>query len=618
MAYYHVDWRHLTRRIGLSPPGPARSQFLRTSARRAGCAAFCQPVRPTVLAHADRRAPSLMPSPVGHAIAGVAAGWLVAGAPNAPKVAGTFAGKVPATFLLEAVLFGALAALPDVDLLVGAHSGPTHSLGAAVIVGLRPLRSHGSWAPLRHAGSPGARLRRGVREPCAARLARKRLVAADRRHGALAVQSRILRIRPARVHGDLASLLPGVEVCYAECPGREPRAGYSRSDPRPGLAFQGPQGSTSGCHERRSSLCRARQPGARSSSPRWRSSPSRLPRRRATAARPPAGEHPYDSLLARYRSGAVEPAVAALTKLLEAEGGQRQATRWIALARATRTAALISKRRCSCSPTRSCSRGRHDHPLPAATGSALHVALHGPPSRAQADGSQDAIPAELVSAVGVVPAGARQSVDAPSTSTSSTRRWTRFPDDSQILLAAGSRHELDVVDVARECPAGSGQGTALDQEVPDARRATTFAAASTPIRTNPRHGCAWPTCSSSSNDLDDVPGVLSEHDWTADDPAFEYLARLFEGDLHERRGDTAGGRGGLRPGDRPRRRAAVGPRRARRMSRTSRASARRRPRLVTPALANRDDRIDPWWPYIRGQAWRFDAYLKIARAMVMK
>ena len=74
-----------------------------------------------------------MPSPIGHAIAGVAAGWLIAGS---PKVAGTFPGKVPATLWREAALFGAFGALPDVDLLVGAHSGPTHSLGAAALVGM--------------------------------------------------------------------------------------------------------------------------------------------------------------------------------------------------------------------------------------------------------------------------------------------------------------------------------------------------------------------------------------------------------------------------------------------------------------------------------------------------
>jgi membrane-bound metal-dependent hydrolase YbcI (DUF457 family) len=82
-----------------------------------------------------------MPSPIGHVIAGVAAGWLVAGAPRlAPpvstKVPGTFPAQVPATFWREAALFGALGALPDIDLLFGAHSGPTHSLGAMAIVGL--------------------------------------------------------------------------------------------------------------------------------------------------------------------------------------------------------------------------------------------------------------------------------------------------------------------------------------------------------------------------------------------------------------------------------------------------------------------------------------------------
>lgn len=85
-----------------------------------------------------------MPSPIGHAIAGLAAGWLVAGAPRlAPlvptKVAGAFRAKVPAMFWREAGLFGALGALPDIDLLFGAHSGPTHSLGATAVVGLTAL-----------------------------------------------------------------------------------------------------------------------------------------------------------------------------------------------------------------------------------------------------------------------------------------------------------------------------------------------------------------------------------------------------------------------------------------------------------------------------------------------
>jgi inner membrane protein len=68
-----------------------------------------------------------MPSPVGHALAGLAAGWMVQGTPP-------FAART--TWIREAALFGALAVLPDADLLFGAHSGPTHGIGAAVLVGL--------------------------------------------------------------------------------------------------------------------------------------------------------------------------------------------------------------------------------------------------------------------------------------------------------------------------------------------------------------------------------------------------------------------------------------------------------------------------------------------------
>lgn len=66
-----------------------------------------------------------MPSPVGHAIAGVAAGWLVRGRPGS---------RGP--LRRDLLLFGSLGALPDIDLLFGAHSGPTHGLGAAILIGL--------------------------------------------------------------------------------------------------------------------------------------------------------------------------------------------------------------------------------------------------------------------------------------------------------------------------------------------------------------------------------------------------------------------------------------------------------------------------------------------------
>jgi len=69
-----------------------------------------------------------MPSPLGHALGGAAAGWAVAG----PAVH-----RQPAGIWRSGALFAALAMLPDLDLLVaGVHRGPTHSLGAAVIAGL--------------------------------------------------------------------------------------------------------------------------------------------------------------------------------------------------------------------------------------------------------------------------------------------------------------------------------------------------------------------------------------------------------------------------------------------------------------------------------------------------
>ena len=78
-----------------------------------------------------------MPSPVGHILGGIAAGWIVAGAPPRADRGRATGSRLPiGRWAAEAALFGALGALPDVDLLVGAHSGPTHSLGAAAIAGL--------------------------------------------------------------------------------------------------------------------------------------------------------------------------------------------------------------------------------------------------------------------------------------------------------------------------------------------------------------------------------------------------------------------------------------------------------------------------------------------------
>lgn len=70
-----------------------------------------------------------MPSPVGHSLAGIAAGWAVA----RPL-------RVPRALIVQVVTLAAIGMAPDLDLLWGRHSRETHSLGAALIVA-----SVGAW-----------------------------------------------------------------------------------------------------------------------------------------------------------------------------------------------------------------------------------------------------------------------------------------------------------------------------------------------------------------------------------------------------------------------------------------------------------------------------------------
>ena len=101
-----------------------------------------------------------------------------------------------------------------------------------------------------------------------------------------------------------------------------------------------------------------------------------IPARAQPPAIPPAEPHPYDSLLAGYRSGAVEPAVAALTKLLEADGGQRQAARWISRTRDLNRRADLEAALLLFTDAIMLA-WQNDHPFPVSRGRTLHVAIHG-------------------------------------------------------------------------------------------------------------------------------------------------------------------------------------------------------------------------------------------------
>jgi membrane-bound metal-dependent hydrolase YbcI (DUF457 family) len=90
-----------------------------------------------------------MPSPLGHAVAGLAAGWLIAGAPaprsrrKSTSPTAPTARTAPSAPVADqpwistwrgAIVFAGLAVSPDLDLLFHAHSMYTHSIGAALIV----------------------------------------------------------------------------------------------------------------------------------------------------------------------------------------------------------------------------------------------------------------------------------------------------------------------------------------------------------------------------------------------------------------------------------------------------------------------------------------------------
>lgn len=64
-----------------------------------------------------------MPSPLGHGLAGIAAGW----AANRPA-------RPTRALITQSLVLAAIGMAPDLDLLWGRHSRETHSIGAAVIV----------------------------------------------------------------------------------------------------------------------------------------------------------------------------------------------------------------------------------------------------------------------------------------------------------------------------------------------------------------------------------------------------------------------------------------------------------------------------------------------------
>ncbi len=106
-----------------------------------------------------------MPSPLGHALGAIAAGWLVGGrqrpaaAGSAHPAAARAAFEAPGITTMTA-LFAMAGVAPDLDLLVpGAHSTYTHSIGAVALVFAATVATARRLLPA-HQASP---LRRSLR-----------------------------------------------------------------------------------------------------------------------------------------------------------------------------------------------------------------------------------------------------------------------------------------------------------------------------------------------------------------------------------------------------------------------------------------------------------------------
>jgi len=70
-----------------------------------------------------------MPTPIGHALGGIAAGAFIVRRTTADVPVG--ARRIPIV-----LLFALLGLLPDIDFLLGGHRGVTHTVGATLAVGV--------------------------------------------------------------------------------------------------------------------------------------------------------------------------------------------------------------------------------------------------------------------------------------------------------------------------------------------------------------------------------------------------------------------------------------------------------------------------------------------------
>ena len=527
-----------------------------------------------------------MPSPVGHALAGVAAGWLIAGAPR------TFRDR---DGLKEAAVFAALGMLPDMDLLLGMHSGPTHSIGAAALVGAvalataaarafpRPgrfavacLAAYGSHVLLDWLGTDAS--------PPLGIMALwpfSRAYYESDLHVFMAISRRyyqgwtFVEQNLRAIAWELVILLP-ILAAVSRLRARSLNATIA-------LAL---------------ALLTA---GSVKASPVLVQWPEKDP------------DPAYRDLVALYRSGDIDRATARLATLLTATEGDRRFERWFSEARReNRTSDIEAMFLLFTEQIMSIWHQDHPYPEPLLTPytegfGRLRLTLKriNPQS-------------PFLKAWYLLWESFRQlhvNRPPPNALDYLNESVAAFPKDALILLAAGSRHELNwtmsLENRHRDLTPEPFAITRLLETARDFfRRSLTADSKESEARLRLVHVLL---------ELDDVEAVgeVLKYDWSRDGPAFEYLVKLFEGDLHERRGDRTAAAAAYE------RAAALAPLpQSALVARAHIAHLEGRrtesAQIVAQSLSGDRTASDPWWPFMRGQAWRYEIYLKAARAMVMK
>jgi hypothetical protein len=194
------------------------------------------------------------------------------------------------------------------------------------------------------------------------------------------------------------------------------------------------------------------------------------------------------------------------------------------------------------------------------------------------------------------------------------RGLERFPQDTELLLAMGSRFEMEWWfrpdnSQRRE----DGRADTNDNDLQSALKWLRLSVNGRPVLVEAQLRLA--RVQSLTDDPTGAAATLRSAESAASDPVMRYLHRLFLGDVYKRQGNSVEAASAFAEA------AATVP-----IAQSARLAAARlayaegdrlaATRDVLRAFSTKDQGGDPWWWYTRGQWWAFDIYTTAAREMV--